>query len=234
MALLTAQASSSKLAKNSGIDDTYMSFIMYLAPADIVDGINVCPASTAGCRKACLFTAGRGKFSNVQAARVRRTTQWRDDPDGFIEQLVVEVDKAIRRARRAGKKPAFRFNGTSDVDWETEIRDRHPYFYEEREDAVFYEYTKRPELALRKSPIKFTFSRSDTNHNLLGRMLGKVNVAMVFSKLPDIYMGVRVIKGDKHDLRWTDPKGVIVGLLPKGEAKKDSSGFVIHIPSSIE
>ena len=47
--------------------------------------------------------------------------------------------------------------------------------------------------------------------------------------LPKTYLGFRVINGDSHDLRFLDPKGVIVGLSPKGnKAKKDTSGFVIQ------
>ncbi len=35
--------------------------------------------------------------------------------------------------------------------------------------------------------------------------------------------------GDKTDLRFTDPKGVIVGLYAKGKAKQDASGFVVRM-----
>lgn len=35
-----------------------------------------------------------------------------------------------------------------------------------------------------------------------------------------------VINGDTHDLRFLDPAGVIVGLKAKGNAKRDTSGFV--------
>jgi len=55
-----------------------------------------------------------------------------------------------------------------------------------------------------------------------------VNMAVVFrDKLPDTFRGLRVIDGDKDDLRFLDPKGVVVGLIAKGRAKKDTSGFVI-------
>jgi hypothetical protein len=52
-------------------------------------------------------------------------------------------------------------------------------------------------------------------------------VAVVFDKLPETYLGKPVIDGDVSDLRFLDPKGVIVGLKAKGKAKKDSSGFVV-------
>ncbi len=57
-----------------------------------------------------------------------------------------------------------------------------------------------------------------------------VNMAVVFrDKLPDTFRGLQVIDGDKDDLRFLDPKGVVVGLLAKGRAKHDDSGFVIDI-----
>jgi hypothetical protein len=53
-----------------------------------------------------------------------------------------------------------------------------------------------------------------------------MNVAMVFDKLPDSYMGLQVINADETDLRFLDPKGCIAGLKAKGRAKKDTTGFV--------
>jgi hypothetical protein len=35
------------------------------------------------------------------------------------------------------------------------------------------------------------------------------------------------INGDENDLRFLDPKGVVVGLTAKGKAKSDTSGFVV-------
>jgi hypothetical protein len=44
--------------------------------------------------------------------------------------------------------------------------------------------------------------------------------------MPETYQGLPVYNGDESDLRFTDPKGVVVGLYAKGKAKKDSTGFV--------
>jgi len=38
-----------------------------------------------------------------------------------------------------------------------------------------------------------------------------------------------VIDGTETDLRFLDEQGVIVGLLAKGKAKKDISGFVVDV-----
>ena len=55
------------------------------------------------------------------------------------------------------------------------------------------------------------------------------NVAVVFrGALPNTYKGKKVINGDINDLRFLDPKGIVVGLIQKGRAKKDSSGFVVE------
>ena len=54
-----------------------------------------------------------------------------------------------------------------------------------------------------------------------------LNVAVVFHKVPETYLGRTVINGDETDLRFLDPKGVIVGLKDKGKAKKDTTGFVV-------
>lgn len=228
--LLTNQKSAAKLKKNDSTTKEYLSYILYLAPSNLVSGINVCPAATAGCRTSCLYTAGRGRFSRVQMARKKKTTWFRDKRESFIHNLVREVDNGIKLAEKHGKTAAFRLNGTSDIDWETEIRAYYPFFYEEREDAIFYEYTKRPDLARRRSPIKFTFSRSEANHNVTMGILRdtSTNIAIVFEKMPDLWFGRRVIDGDKHDMRFIDPANVVVGLLPKGDAKKDKSGFVLR------
>jgi hypothetical protein len=53
-------------------------------------------------------------------------------------------------------------------------------------------------------------------------------MAVVFrGELPETFRGLPVIDGDKDDLRFLDPKGVVVGLKAKGSAKHDKSGFVI-------
>jgi hypothetical protein len=53
-------------------------------------------------------------------------------------------------------------------------------------------------------------------------------VAVVFrNKLPEAWKGFPVVSGDESDLRFLDPKGHVVGLIAKGKAKQDRSGFVV-------
>jgi hypothetical protein len=47
--------------------------------------------------------------------------------------------------------------------------------------------------------------------------------------LPAFSGSQTLVDGDEHDLRFLDPKGCIVGLRAKGDAIKDTSGFVLQI-----
>ena len=75
-----------------------------------------------------------------------------------------------------------------------------------------------------------TFSRSESNEPLVAAVLASGgNVAVVFrGKLPKKWKNKRVVSGDESDLRFNDPKNVVIGLVEKGKAKKDFSGFVVE------
>ena len=53
------------------------------------------------------------------------------------------------------------------------------------------------------------------------------NEAIVFKELPKTYKGFKVVDGDKTDLEMTKFKNVVLGLRAKGDAKKDTTGFVV-------
>ncbi len=94
----------------------------------------------------------------------------------------------------------------------------------------FYDYTKVLGRKVGDIPnYHLTFSNADGNINdVLAAIQAGLNIAVVFKKeLPKTYLGLPVINGDETDLRFLDPKGVIVGLKAKGKAKKDTSGFVV-------
>ena len=207
----------------------YLTAIMYMAPhKENTKGVNLCPKASTGCAAACLYTAGRGKFSNVQTARVAKADWFINDRKSFLEQLHKEILRHSMNARLVGKKPAIRLNGTSDILWERYI-DMSLY-----PEVQFYDYTKwRPWSRNPLSNYDLTYSRAeDTSDKEVKRIcLLDQNVAVVFDSsmaLPTSFLGFRVIDGDKTDLRFLDVKGVVVGLTAKGDAKKDDSGFVIY------
>lgn len=205
----------------------YLTAICYLSPHKQNErGINLCPKASNGCIKACLYSSGRGAFTNVQNARTRRSNLFVRDRAGFCDELHNELLNHSRSARLKGKKPAVRLNGTSDILWESLI-DMSLY-----PEIQFYDYTKWKPEARKDLPdnYKLTFSRSeDTTDSVVTDVLkAGMNVAVVFDKLPKEYLGYPVIDGDLTDLRFLDDTGVIVGLTAKGAAKKDTSGFVVR------
>ena len=96
-------------------------------------------------------------------------------------------------------------------------------------DVQFYDYTKHPNRKNIPSNYHLTFSRAEDNGEDIKQALKNgLNIAVVFEKyLPETFLGLPVIDGDKNDLRFLDPDNSIVGLVAKGKAKKDETGFVI-------
>lgn len=202
----------------------YLTGILYLAPAKS-SGFNVCARSSAGCEAACLNSAGRGKFTAVQAARLAKTLAYFNGRAAFLDDLRLSIRRIIRLANKQGLRPAVRLNGTSDL----------PFFnhgiQKEFPEVIFYGYTARVDF-LRKSPENLTFSRKEDNQKDVDYVLNhfpNVNVAVVFKgKSPQVWRGRPVLDGDLHDCRFLDPKGYIVALKAKGRAKRDTSGFVVE------
>jgi hypothetical protein len=212
----------------------YLTGILYLAPADLVKGVNLCPFATEGCKKACLYTAGRGKFSNVQNARIKKTELFRDNRDLFFQNIKASIELVVKQATKQGLIPVIRLNGTSDIPFENFKVYNGLNIFELFPDVQFYDYTKNLYRIDKTMPKNYhlTYSGSMENSERLTKVLRakKVNTALVFrNELPKAYKGVKVISGDNHDLRFLDgQKGYIIGLKAKGDAKKDVSGFVIQ------
>ena len=210
----------------------FMTGILYLAPAN-ESGVNTCAFSSAGCRAVCLYNSGNAiMFKHVNEGRIAKTKRLFADRAGFLADLEKEIRNAIKQAEKKGMEFAVRLNGTSDLNVESwGIMEKFP-------NTNFYDYTKNPfrmEKYLRgKMPANYhlTFSLSEDNMELAKDILATGgNVAMVFrtrkpEMLPKTYMGYPVVIGDESDLRFKDPKNVIVGLTMKGSAQKDDKGFV--------
>ena len=222
----------------------YVTSILYLAPARL-SGLNACPAATAGCTQACLGTqSGHARIikkgersNNVLRSRIRKTLQFFYRREEFMAQLVKETAANIAKWENDGWIPVFRLNGTSDLRFETIPVERngkeYPHVFAAFPDHSFYDYTK---IANRRvagiANYSLTFSLAESNATQArAAFLSGLNVAMVFrSDLPEeVTLGdleIPVFDGDDSDLRFLDPRGVIVGLYAKGNAKKDTSGFV--------
>jgi hypothetical protein len=213
-----------------GTEKGYLSFILHLAPADL-SGREVCPKRTKGCTAACLNTAGRGgmfrrgETTNViQKARIRKTQYFFENRDQFMKDLYHDIRKAIAFAERKGLKPVFRLNGTSDLSWEKyTVGTTDMNLFQLFSTVQFYDYTKVLGRKIKHIPnYHLTFSAADGNDaDVAEALLQGMSVATVFDRIPE-----GVYSADEDDLRFLDPKGIVLGLKAKGRAKKDTSGFV--------
>lgn len=214
--------------------------ILHLAPSNL-SGVNVCPMASAGCIATCLNTAGRGRFDNVQSARIRKTREYLADPRAFEDKLAEEIAWHDAKAKRQGMTLAVRVNGTSDLPaLARSLARRFP-------GVQFYDYTKIYGALLAAKDIPnlhytFSWSEADPAASALALQAGyAVAVAFATKRSEELPTFVRdvdprhilasfpVIDGDETDLRFLDPSGpVIVGLRAKGRAKHDTTGFVVR------
>lgn len=260
--LLTDSAASPKLAKRpEGV--TIHAAGLYLLPGD-GSGEEVCGARSIACSAGCLGTTtghaaigtdvdamGRIRQHNsVTLARLARTLQLLQDPEGTVEALTADIAKVARYAAATRKRirrralAAVRLNCTSDLDWHSILGSDGTTLLERFPDVHFYDYTKHADrmhawLDGKLAPnYHLTYSRSETLRNNLaipGILERGGNVAVVFSTpkgepLPAKWNGHRVIDGRTHDFRFLDPQGVIVGLSALGSVMTaDSRGMVIRV-----
>ena len=223
--------SNPKIDKSNKVSEKYWSCIMHLRPVST----KICPyQDIAGCKSACLNTAGLGGvYPSIQKARQKKTDLFLDDRDEFMRVLVKDIYTFVRACNRKDKRPAIRLNGTSDIQWEYIEIDGYANIFEMFPDIQFYDYTKIPTRKVEHIPnYHLTWSYSEANDKYaswIDRV--KDNIAVVFrtKDLPETFKGRGVINGDLHDMRFLDEPNSVVGLKAKGQAKKDNSGFVIDV-----
>lgn len=199
--------------------------ILYLTPGQVM-GRNMCPKASEGCLQACLNTAGRGAFGNVQQARLKRTEFLLNDRKSFLKQCADEINKQAKKTEEL----AVRMNGTSDLKLVEMLVSDNAI----ADNVVFYDYTKIHQKAGRRVLSSghlyvVTFSRSEINESEAIAVLHRGgHVAVVFNELPTEWNGFPVVDGDLSDDQMLDHvNAVVLGLKAKGKARKDASGFVV-------
>lgn len=241
-----------KTIKNTKLN--YLTGVLYLAPADL-SGYNVCPmAELAQCKDPCLNTAGRGALNTVQQARIRKTKWFFEDRQGFMMQLVADIERLCKQAEKKGLQPLVRLNGTSDIKWEN-VRFEYEFanhkvrkvtLFQLFPEIQFYDYTKiNHRNDKTKNPdfptnYDLTFSYSGVSgfkKHVNVALKSGIRVAVVFDSKATVqdyvqsgakFKGMLVVDGDDTDVRHVDPQGSVVALYAKGKAKHDTSGFVVR------
>jgi hypothetical protein len=208
--------------------------------------INACPDSGA-CAISCLDTAGRAEFDpRIREARIFRTIMFVQRKPEFWTQSIKDVLALKRAAKRRKLTPCIRMNGTQDLPWERiRIKGTGTAYdgltlMEAFPDIQWYDYTKTISR-IGHTPDNYYLTASYSERMNLATLWDLTdashNVAVVFRvcehrgtckcPLPSSWFNVAVINGDKHDARFLDKSGVLVGLKAKGMARDDVSGFVI-------
>lgn len=212
----------------------YLTAVLYMRP-----GGTVCPAAeAAGCLEPCLSTSGRLAFTPAQRAQIERRRLFEHAGFTFLDRMTKEIQAFRRKAERKGLIPALRLNGTSDVPWESWCNGRLMAIARDN-GVVCYDYTKRIARA-HAQPYDLTMSWSGgfppriRARILQGCRDGRYRLAVVFrvrrgDALPTVWEGIPVVDGDQHDLRFLEPRGVVVGLRAKGRAIRSDSPFVVDL-----
>lgn len=209
-----------------------------IAPANI-GGYNVCSSASEGCKKACIYISGRGRFTRTQIARIKRKLLFFQYKNTFFIQLVKEITSFQKRCVKNNVKPAIRLNVFSDLPYEKIF----PSLFTMFPNIQFYDYTKiKSRLDKSKLPSNYhlTFSRSEntSDNEVLEIISSGFNVAIPFNskkhQLPKTFLGIPVLDGDLSDIRFLDAIGSIVGLSVKGDNKVKNSlnnGFIVDVNS---
>ena len=217
----------------------WLNAIHYMAPYKLAGVGNLCGDASEGCIELCLGVESGAAvyYPSVIRSRIAKAKRFMKDRKAYMRDVQRAIIAAARKAQRESLLLCVRPNGSTDIPFDA-IKDENGMTLMESFPTIqFTDYTKSFKRALAhakgKMPANYhlTFSRSETNDaQCLEILRHGGNVAVVFAGArPAEWNGFPVIDGDAHDLRHIDPKGVVVGLTPKGnKAKRDTSGFVVR------
>lgn len=221
---------SSKLMHNGRLN--MLTYGLYLASAD-ASNINVCPKSSM-CRESCLVGSGYAKVdalshkTNIIDSRITKTRLFFANKPLFMKLMTMEIDRAMRKAKREKMEFSIRLNCTSDIS-PLAFRMDGKNILELYPNVSFYDYTKVKnywKIAEKYPNYYLTFSRDGSEENekeCLEWLAKGNNVAVVFgvrktSELPKRWKGYEVLVGDDYDYRvWDKLQNgkQIVGLVYK-------------------
>ena len=222
MKLLDTGSGNTKIKKTNTNGEQIRMAGLSLLPDD-----KLCPASkAAGCRAPCLVVQGRGVCKNVIESRQNKVDYFNTYREEFLSHLVREITNFEALCLKTGVKPVVRLNVMQDIAWERlGIVEKFP-------GVFFLDYTKRANrLGNMPENYKLIFSysgRKQYQAQVREALKHDEPIAAVFrDKMPETFLGRPVVNGDASDYLNVLAGPVVVGLVAKGSARKDTSGFVV-------
>lgn len=210
-----------KLQKSEKFD--YKSVGLSLLPHRLADEkVDLCGGrSTSLCREFCINTSGHQSMNRIQESRKKKTLEFLKDRKEFLRKCSIELDYLEQLANNEGFKLTCRMNMFTDIDFYKYKIDGKS-IYEKHPSIQFIEYTKHYNKISYLPNLHITYSYDKEYHDEALEVLKRGdNVAVIFPNLlPDEWNGYKVINGDVNDLRFLDPKNVVVGLKYKNSMKK--------------
>jgi hypothetical protein len=215
-----------------------LTYALYLSPAN-TSGYEVCPKRTVECTLACLHESGYNRIdlkNGINESRIKKTKLFFENREFFMHLLIDEIKSTYLKALNQEYSFSVRLNNVSDVNPER-FKLNNINILEIFPEVNFFDYTKvlsRLKLLEKYPNYDLTFSYSGENWDECQEALkNNVRVAVVFKdKIPEEYKGIQVVSGDEYDMRYRDPKNVIVGLKFKKVRNKldfSNSNFVVSI-----
>ena len=242
MMLLSKGETNHKIKKNIKLG--YYTSSLNLAHSDL-SGFNVCPIANklteqennpkkSNCSFCCVAGNGFAEvWESVLESRINKTLTYFLDRQAFLERLVIEVNNAVKLAKKKDLKPTFRLNAYSDIRWEKDIIEDGKNIFDLFPETDFYDYTK---LLNRTTPKNYQLTYSHHNSDFIETtkaLESGLNCAIVFQKLPKFIRvnGIKytVLNGDETDLRLDEKingQTVVVGLKFKGSKAKLNDAII--------
>tara|TARA_R100000951_G_C2640248_1_gene180675 strand:- start:752 stop:1624 length:873 start_codon:yes stop_codon:yes gene_type:complete len=216
-----------KSTKFKKVHNEVQAYGMYLAPANMVKGINTCRGSGA-CTDGCL--AYSGNLSSVQSQNKQYlfTVGLYHHTELFLLEIVQQLFRLAHRYAFDGVDLAIRLNSTSDLPFHNVI-DMKALWYDISNLDHFYDYTKIPTRYKVQSQhtktrgmsstvfYHLTYSYSELSKDKWLSRFDRVAVVVSYEDKKKLLKDTRFTDGDSHDLRkFDESKIVLLGVKRVG------------------
>jgi hypothetical protein len=228
----------SKTSKSTNIESK-LTAIQYLYPTK--QSCNY--AKIANCSKGCLKDSGHSLvFQNVNLYRLRKALFKMQYPIEYLNLLKKDINKFLLQCKKRKLDPCIRLNGITDYSYENDFLIFNEIIkpYTQKHNVKFYDYTKNSNRNTNGYiDLTFSYSNEKRYQKYVDIALNKgMRIAVVFKDKETLeyyqkhsFLNRKVIDGDKHDLTFTHDNDVILGLIAKGNLKKDNdNNFIVTKP----